>query len=142
MRRPVRAPSVLYYAPDSRAAPDWLPAWVSGKGLTLERVGDAESVVAQAVRGHPTLIVVGADATGSAGIALCRTLKSDTYSAVVPVVFVSGRHAADDVRTWFEAGADEVLTPLFGVEEQRSRLDVLIHRTEQNVSVHPSTRLP
>jgi len=84
---------------------------------------------------------VGGDA-GPSGLALCRTLKADTYSAVVPVVFVSGRHAGDDVRSWFDAGADEVLTPLFSVEEQRSRLDVLIHRTEQNVSVHPSTRLP
>jgi len=138
----VRAPSVLYYAPDSRAIPEWLPGWVSGRGLLLERIGEPDAIVAFAVRGHPTLIVIGGDAVGASGVALCRTLKSDTYSAVVPVVFASGRHASEEVRTWFEAGADDVLTPLFGVDEQKSRLDVLILRTERNVSVHPSTRLP
>jgi GGDEF domain-containing protein len=138
----VRVPSVLYYSPDSRPVPEWIAAWVNGKGFALDRIGASETVVTLAVRGHLALIIVGGDAVGAAGAALCRTLKSDSYSAVVPVVFVSGRHATEDVRAWFEAGADEVLTPLFAPEEQRSRLDVLVIRTERNVSVHPSTRLP
>jgi GGDEF domain-containing protein len=57
-------------------------------------------------------------------------------------VFVAGNHATEQVREWFEVGADEVITPLFEPAEQRSRLDVLLYRTERNVAVHPSTRLP
>ena len=40
------------------------------------------------------------------------------------------------------AGADEVITGLFSPAEQRSRLDAMLVRTERDVSVHPSTRLP
>jgi GGDEF domain-containing protein len=88
------------------------------------------------------LIVIDADGSGSEGADLCRSLKRDAFSAIVPIVFVAGRHPTELVREWFEAGADEVITPLFEPAEQRSRLDVLLFRTERNVAVHPSTRLP
>jgi len=58
------------------------------------------------------------------------------------VAFLENGHADADVQAAFGAGADEVLTPVFGPEEQRARLDVLLMRTERDVSVHPSTRLP
>ncbi len=41
-----------------------------------------------------------------------------------------------------DAGADEVLTPLLDVAEQRARLDAMVVRSERSVAVHPSTRLP
>lgn len=88
------------------------------------------------------LILVDADTAGPETITLCRNLKSDSYTAIVPLALVSGQHAPQTVREWFDAGADEVITPLFEPGEQRSRLDALLQRTERNVAVHPSTRLP
>jgi GGDEF domain-containing protein len=73
---------------------------------------------------------------------MCQRLKLDPYTAIVPIAVVSGRHESDGVRDWFEAGVDEVLTPIIAPSEQRSRLGVLLARTERNVAVHPSTRLP
>ena len=46
------------------------------------------------------------------------------------------------MQAWFSSGADEVITGLFSPAEQRSRLDAMLVRTERDVSVHPSTRLP
>jgi diguanylate cyclase (GGDEF)-like protein len=46
------------------------------------------------------------------------------------------------VQAWFSAGADEVITGIFSPAEQRARLDAMLVRTERDVSVHPSTRLP
>ncbi len=46
------------------------------------------------------------------------------------------------MQAWFAAGADEVVTGLFTPAEQRARLDAMFVRTERDVSVHPSTRLP
>jgi GGDEF domain-containing protein len=94
------------------------------------------------LRNPPALIVIDADGSSEDGAGLCRSLKADPYSAIVPVAFVSGSHSSDEVRAWFECGADEVLTPIFEPGEQRGRLDVLLSRTERNVAVHPSTRLP
>jgi PleD family two-component response regulator len=107
--------------------------------LTLH---DLEAVETQALRNPPALIIIDADGAASDGLELCRSLKKDPYTAIVPVAFVAGGHASDQVRSWFEAGADEVLTPIIAPDEQRSRLGVLLSRTARNVAVHPSTRLP
>lgn len=119
-----------------------MSGWIDGKGYPVIRIQDVASVEAAARRRLPVLIVIDGDAAGADALALCRTLKADPYTAVVPVALISKRHAAPVVQAWFEAGADEVLTPLFEPAEQRSRLDVLLQRTARNVSVHPSTRLP
>src|SRR5437899_12240700 len=73
---------------------------------------------------------------------LCSRLKGDAYTAIVPLAVVINRHATDAVRRWFAAGADEVITPLFGPGEQAGRLDALVTRAEGDVAVNPSTRLP
>jgi GGDEF domain-containing protein len=60
----------------------------------------------------------------------------------VPITTLAGTHHAEQVQSWFTSGADEVLTGLFSPAEQRSRMDAMLVRTERDVSVHPSTRLP
>jgi GGDEF domain-containing protein len=60
----------------------------------------------------------------------------------VPVTVLAADHHAEQVQAWFSAGADEVISSLFSPAEQRSRLDAMLVRTERDVSVHPSTRLP
>jgi GGDEF domain-containing protein len=55
---------------------------------------------------------------------------------------LAGRHDPREVESWFAAGTDEVVTSLFSPAEQRARIDAMLTRTERDVSVHPSTRLP
>lgn len=135
-------PSVIYFSPAERPVPDLVSAWMEQQPLplaTLQSLGDIETL---ALRNPPALIIVDADGAGSEGVALCRLLKTDPYTAIVPVAFLSGCHASELVQAWFHAGADEVLTPILSPAEQRGRLDVLLSRTERSVAVHPSTRLP
>ena len=47
-----------------------------------------------------------------------------------------------EIQQWFAAGADEIFTGVFPPAEQRARLDALLVRTQRDVSVHPSTRMP
>ncbi len=135
-------PTVIHYSPAERPVPDLVSAWVKQSDCVLVHSSDRDAVEVQALRNPPALIVIDADGAGSDGFGLCRRLKSDPYTAIVPIAVVAGRHASDTVREWFDAGADEVLTPIIGPPEQRSRLGVLLARTERNVAVHPSTRLP
>jgi diguanylate cyclase (GGDEF)-like protein len=90
----------------------------------------------------PSLVRGDADATGAQGLEACRRLKVDPYTAIVPLVAVTGRHVTERVMEWFSAGADEVVTPLFESSEQTGRLDALVNRTQRDVAVNPSTRLP
>lgn len=137
-----RTPTVIHYSAAGRRVPDLVSQWIAETDCALVQRSDTDDVEVQALRNPPALIVIDADGTGADGIGMCRRLKSDPYTAIVPIAVVAGQHASDAVRGWFEAGADEVLTPIIGPLEQRSRLGVLLQRTERNVAVHPSTRLP
>jgi GGDEF domain-containing protein len=93
------------------------------------------------LRALPAMVLVDGDGAAP-GMDLCRALKNDPYSAIVPVAFLFHAHHDAEVMAAFHAGADEVLSPVFDQDEQRARLDVLLTQTERDVSVHPSTRLP
>jgi GGDEF domain-containing protein len=71
----------------------------------------------------------------------CERLKADSYTSVVPSVIVVGS-ASEDFKAAFEAGADEVVRPTDSSEETTTRLDAMLHRSDRDLTVHPSTRLP
>jgi PleD family two-component response regulator len=122
--------------------PPLVSDWLAGKGFPSVAVGDAAQIEAMTLRTLPAMLLVDANGDNSHGLALCQRLKADPYSAIVPIAFLEDAHIEPRVHDAFRAGADEVITPIFDPEETRSRLEVLLTRTERNVSVHPSTRLP
>jgi GGDEF domain-containing protein len=134
--------AILFFSPAGRAVPDFVTTWVNGKGLPVDTVPQAAAVEERVLRALPMLVVVDADSAGREGLELCARLKADPYTAIVPLAAVTNRHATDVVRSWFGAGADEVITPLFEPGEQAGRLDALVTRAERDVAVNPSTRLP
>ena len=135
-------PTVIFFTPAGRPMPPLVAAWLAGKGFPSVALGDAAQIEAMTLRSLPAMVLVDGNGDNSHGLNLCRKLKEDPYSAIVPIAFLEEAHVEPRVHDAFRAGADEVLTPIFDPEEQRSRLEVLLTRTERNVSVHPSTRLP
>ncbi len=134
-------PTILFFSPAGRKVPDFLSRWVDGKGLTIIPVPDPADLEQRVLRSLPQLVVIDADG-GPQGLALCNRLKADSYSAIVPLAVLTSRHTTDRVQEWFNAGADEVISPLFEPLEQTSRLDGLVARSTRDVAVNPSTRLP
>ncbi|MEZ4584914.1 MAG: hypothetical protein R2909_00735 [Gemmatimonadales bacterium] len=94
------------------------------------------------LRGHPAFLFVDAGPEGDFGLDLVRSVKSDAFTAIIPTLILCGQYEPSSVQAWFAAGADEILTDLFPREERRARLEALLIRSERDVSVHPSTRLP
>lgn len=135
-------PTILFYSPDARPVPVVLRRWAEGRGFPLLEFRNAAELESIVLRGSSCLIFLDGDDTGSQGLALVRRLKADAFTAIVPAVVLSGTHAPERVGEWFAAGADEVVTGFFAPAEQRARLDAMLVRTERDVSVHPSTRLP
>jgi len=93
-----------------------------------------------ALRGRPRLAIFDARDRGHHAFEACRRLKSDSYTAIVPAVCLT----ADDFGTGaaFDANADEVLGGGASLLETHRRLDLLLRRSDRDVHVHPSTRLP
>ncbi len=135
-------PTIIFVSPDGCPIPALVRQWAHAKAfplLPLQRPDDVESM---ALRGHPSLLFVDGNSKPEVGLALVRRLKSDAFTAIVPVTVLIGTHHPEEVQAWFEAGTDEVITSLFAPAEQRARVEAMLVRTERDVSVHPSTRLP
>jgi GGDEF domain-containing protein len=135
-------PTILFYSPDGCPVPTLVRQWAAANTfplLVFSRPDEVESIV---LRGHPCMLFVDGNGARHEGVGLVRRLKSDAFTAIVPVTALAGDHHPEQVQAWFAAGADEVISSLFSPAEQRSRLDAMLVRTERDVSVHPSTRLP
>jgi GGDEF domain-containing protein len=135
-------PTILFFSPDGCPVPALVRQWAAAHAFPLLVFNQPDEVESIVLRGHPCLLFVDGDNSGSAGTGLVQRLKSDAFTAIVPVATLAGSHHPEQVQAWFASGSDEVITGLFSPAEQRSRLDAMLVRTERDVSVHPSTRLP
>ena len=135
-------PTILFFSPDGCPVPTLVRQWATAHAFPLLVFSQPDEVESIVLRGHPCLLFVDGDNSGTVGVGLVRRLKSDAFTAIVPITTLAGTHHAEQVQAWFTSGADEVLTGLFSPAEQRSRMDAMLVRTERDVSVHPSTRLP
>src|SRR5919109_834579 len=96
----------VYYSPDTERVPEILRAFVAEQGLGLVRVAAADP----------------------AGV--CRALKGDAFSAIVPIVILLQDSREDVVLATLEAGADEVLTGAMEPTEQLLRLRMTLRRAD------------
>lgn len=133
--------NAIFFSPDDNSLPDALRHWLDALGFQVLTVSSADDLMAITLRGRPR--VVAFDARGRQDLALSalHRLRSDSYTGVVPcVVLASGDDGAFD--TSFRAGADEVVRESLSPSEVRTRLDAMLRRSDRDLVVHPSTRLP
>ena len=131
----------IVFAPEGADLPLALRAWVQGLGVPVVHLHDAEELMGLALRGRPRVVVVDARSAIRQGFDVCRRLKEDSYTGVVPCVVVcgDGERAVADA---FAVGADEVIGTRLPEDEYGARLDALLRRSDRDTLVHPSTRLP
>jgi GGDEF domain-containing protein len=133
--------TAMVFAPAGAMPPAAFEAWLAERGVTSTRLSSADEMMAMALRGRPRLVMVDARSAPEHALDACRRMKRDSYTGIVPCVIFCGP-AAEDAFTAFDAGADEVLREGLGVDEVRMRLELLLRRSDRDVHVHPSTRLP
>jgi diguanylate cyclase (GGDEF)-like protein len=121
--------------------PDAVNGWVVGLDLPIIKVADADQLMAMALRGRPRVVAFDAREASDPVWEGCRRLKADSYAGVVPCFIVVGAER-DDFRAAFDAGADEVVREGDAAEEVVTRLDAMLRRSDRDLTVHPSTRLP
>jgi GGDEF domain-containing protein len=134
-------PAVVIFAPTGRPLPEPVAAWLSGLALPMVTVRSPDELMSVTLRGRPRVVAFDAREETASAIAACKRLKDDSYSGVVPCVMVVGDSVAE-FRQAFEGGADEVVRGADAVEESMTRLEAMLRRSDRDVTVHPSTRLP
>jgi diguanylate cyclase (GGDEF)-like protein len=134
-------PNVVLFQPRERPLPDAVRDWVRDLGLVVATVSTADELMALALRGRPRVVAFDARDEPKRVEEACQRLKADSYSGIVPCVIVVGSKGSE-FRAAFEAGADEVVRPTDPADEVTTRLGALLRRSDRDLTVHPSTRLP
>jgi GGDEF domain-containing protein len=137
----VAQPIAVVFSPRNLGLPDAIDAWVASLAIPVKRVASANELMSLALRGRPRVVAFDARDDAQLAWGACERLKSDSYTGVVPCAMVVGS-GADEFRGAFEAGADEVVRTSDTPEEIATRLDALLRRSDRDLTVHPSTRLP
>ena len=133
---------VLYCGGSDHTPPELLRGWAASRTLPIEEHPRPEDIETMVLRGRGVAVFIAGSPDHPEREALLRRLKSDPFTAIVPVTILTGTHDSREMVRWYQAGADEVLSPLFMPDEFLARLDAMVSRAERDVSVHPSTRLP
>jgi diguanylate cyclase (GGDEF)-like protein len=137
----VATPTAIYFAPDNQPVPDVLRSWLSAQGLATVTIRDEAQLMALSLRGRPRVIAMDARTSPEPCLAACKRMKGDSYTGIVPCIVFAGDSDAAFAAA-FEAGADEVVRANVPTPEVLTRLSVMLRRSDRDLLVHPSTRLP
>jgi diguanylate cyclase (GGDEF)-like protein len=133
--------SAFLYQPRQAELPSDVAGWLAEQSVVVSTLSTADELMAIALRGRPRFVVFDGRAAGTDSLDACARLKRDSYTGVVPAVML----CADDEASLadaFSASADEVIAPGLAAHAVRCRLDALLARSDRDLGVHPSTRLP
>ena len=134
--------SLIYFGPGRPAPSVAVSGFARERGLRLDQADTAEDVSAMLNRTFPACLVLDARAETASVLDVCRAMKRDSFTAIVPVVIQVPGEGGELAADALAAGADEVFGEVTSDRETRLRLELLLRRAERDVSVHPTTRLP
>ena len=81
----------------------------------------------------PDLIVLDVNLPDVDGFEVCRRIRRDGIDA--PVIFLTARDTADDIRAGFVGGGDDYLTKPFSLEELSLRIEAIMRRTRSRADI-------
>jgi putative two-component system response regulator len=127
MRR--RAPRILV-VDDHPSIAGLMSQLLTQRGYDVVTAADAEEAEAEVRRQAPDLILSDVKMPGKSGYELCRALKGDPATRLIPFVLITGLTDSTDKLQGIEAGADDFLNKPVLAEELTARVKSLLRVKE------------
>jgi len=111
---------------DQRANVEMIAGVLQARGYEVLTAMDGESALEQVRSGHPDLVVSDILMPGMNGYELCRRLRAEPATTLVPVILVTSLDPQSERVTGIEAGADDFLSKPVNWDELFARVKSLL----------------
>src|SRR5579864_4867989 len=96
------------------------------QGFEVRSASDGEQALAAIADERPDLVLLDVNMPKIDGFEVCRRLKRDPATRLLPIVLVTGLTASEDHIRGIDAGADDFVTKPFNVQELEARVRSLL----------------
>lgn len=119
-----------------------LRIYFTGQGYDVDTALAGPEALDKTRQGLPHLIVLDIMLPGMDGYEVCRTLRKQTRTSHIPVIFLTQKDERSDKLQGLELGADDYITKPFDIEELKLRVQNAIARSERESLTDPRSGLP
>jgi class 3 adenylate cyclase len=108
---------------------------ITCEGMQADMVHDGAEAIASIAAAPPDLVLLDVMLPGESGFEVCRRLKTDPLTALIPVVLVTALEDRESRVLGIEAGADDFLLKPVRREELMARVKTLrrLHETRREL---------
>ncbi|MDD5115878.1 MAG: response regulator transcription factor [Candidatus Omnitrophica bacterium] len=99
------------------------------EGFKVVSARDGEDALDMAVREYPDLILLDLMLPGMDGLEVCKSLKKETKTALIPVIMLTAKSQESDKIVGLELGADDYITKPFSPRELIARIKAVLRRS-------------
>jgi len=119
-----------------------LRIYFTGQGYDVDVALGGPEALDKTRHGLPHLIVLDIMLPGIDGYEVCRTLRTQTRTSHIPIIFLTQKDERSDKLQGLELGADDYITKPFDIEELKLRVQNAIARSERESLTDPRSGLP
>ena len=125
-------PNILIVEDDAALAE--LLVWnFKGEGYDVRHTSDGEEALLMVQEYAPDAIVLDWMIENVPGIEVCRRLRKNRESAVIPVIMLTARGEEEDRIRGLKTGADDYVTKPFSPRELMARVEALLRRSRPSI---------